>query len=408
MKQPIKSTVSGTVLVPRYVTRFRCVGPACPDSCCAGWTIPIDKDTFQQYRRAVHPVVKPLMKLHLLQSNKHSAATHGMLSLRSIDRHCGLHGSDGNCLVQRHLGEEALSDTCFTYPRKTVKFGDRLEQSLTLSCPEAARLALSSDDAFEFVSLELTVRKSDTAVVTPVLGLTLSAMEEARFFSIQLLQTTELSNTERMIALGWLCRQLDEPGVVQSVSSLVADMTEMVEHGEMRKIAANRVTSRDARAAVFFLLFRRKGNERMSDGQRHIVEQVRAGMGFGGEETLDPLALSDLLQAGAALLAQDGGACEDIVGRYLLNELLRELFPWLKGTAMLHYRQLVIRYCILRCMLGAVANAQGSPLTLDTIVHVVQVFCRLFQHSSTFSELVKTVFAESDWNSLERLFLLLD
>jgi lysine-N-methylase len=349
-----------------------------------------------------------LIQLHLAQSDKQSMSAHGELGLRSDDRHCGLHGSDGNCLVQQHLGEGALSDTCFTYPRKTVQFGDRLEQSLTLSCPEAARLALTTGDAFDFVGADLTTRTSDTKVVAPVRGFALAAMEEVRYFSIQLCQTVALSNAERLMALGWLCRRLDEPCAVQSVGAMIAEMTELVQSGGLRKIAASRTVSHDGRAAVSFLLFRRNPNELVSSGQRHILESVRAGMGLADNEPLDPIVLSDRLQAGTAWLAQDGGVCEGVVGRYMLNELLLELFPWSKGSAMLNYQQVVIRYCILRCMLSAVANEQRAPLELETIVHVVQVFCRLFQHSSAFSEQLDTVFAESEWNTIDRLFALLD
>ena len=34
-------------LMPRYTERFRCIGSACEDTCCASWTIHIDKKTYK-------------------------------------------------------------------------------------------------------------------------------------------------------------------------------------------------------------------------------------------------------------------------------------------------------------------------------------------------------------------------
>ena len=40
-----------TILQPQYVAKFQCIGPACEDSCCIGWRVQIDKDTYQNYRK---------------------------------------------------------------------------------------------------------------------------------------------------------------------------------------------------------------------------------------------------------------------------------------------------------------------------------------------------------------------
>jgi multidrug efflux system outer membrane protein len=55
--------------------------------------------------------------------------------------------------VQQRCGEESLSDTCFSYPRTTRTLGTSLTQALSLSCPEAARLALQADVAQSYFAL---------------------------------------------------------------------------------------------------------------------------------------------------------------------------------------------------------------------------------------------------------------
>jgi len=49
------------------------------------------------------------------------------------------------------MGEQALSDTCAHYPRTVLECGTVRQVTLTLACPEAARLALLERDAFDLV-----------------------------------------------------------------------------------------------------------------------------------------------------------------------------------------------------------------------------------------------------------------
>jgi hypothetical protein len=36
---------------PSYADSFRCIGSDCEDTCCKGWTIPVDQETIEKHRR---------------------------------------------------------------------------------------------------------------------------------------------------------------------------------------------------------------------------------------------------------------------------------------------------------------------------------------------------------------------
>ena len=36
---------------PDYYDEFSCIGGACPDTCCSGWQIVIDKESQERYKR---------------------------------------------------------------------------------------------------------------------------------------------------------------------------------------------------------------------------------------------------------------------------------------------------------------------------------------------------------------------
>ena len=60
---------------------------------------------------------------------------------------CPMWRDDGLCRIQAELGHDALCRTCRQFPRLTHDYGDFIELGLELSCPETARLILSTQNA---------------------------------------------------------------------------------------------------------------------------------------------------------------------------------------------------------------------------------------------------------------------
>ncbi|MFR2510863.1 MAG: hypothetical protein ACLS9K_00885 [Lachnospira eligens] len=38
------------VMTPHYYKDFRCIAGACIDTCCAGWDVDVDKDSYKYYK----------------------------------------------------------------------------------------------------------------------------------------------------------------------------------------------------------------------------------------------------------------------------------------------------------------------------------------------------------------------
>ncbi len=396
------------MLVPKYVTQFQCLGGECPDTCCSTWSIDIDKETYERYRGETHPELQPLLQQYLEQVDSTSEARHGKLKLRPTDSRCGLHSSAGLCPVQQHLGEDALSDTCYIYPRKVLQFGERFEQTLTLSCPEAARLALTQDDAFEFVSADFTSRLTTTPVIASLRGYSIQAMDEVRIFLVQLFQTPSLSNTERLVTAGWLCHQIDHLVVTNTqseIDALLAEMTAMVESGSVHAMVDQLNKQQATSVTLFSILFGVNSPPEVRGTQRDVLDSVRSGLGLTADLSLTQI--SDNYVRGSKLLTEDGGTSEKLTSKYLLNDLIRETFPWTGASAMDHYRRLLTRYGILRLMLAGVAAEKDEALDEATIVQTIQVFCRIYQHNALFTKRAESLLIQSEWTQLDRLYALL-
>ena len=121
---------------PAYFDTFRCIAGACPDSCCKEWDVLVDEDSAAFYRALPGPLGDRLRSV-LKEEDGETVMT-------IIDRRCPMWRADGLCDIQAALGHEALCKTCREFPRLTHDYGDFIEYGLELSCPEAARIILSS------------------------------------------------------------------------------------------------------------------------------------------------------------------------------------------------------------------------------------------------------------------------
>jgi lysine-N-methylase len=133
-----------TYLRPQYVEPFRCIGPACEDTCCQGWSVPIDQATYEKY--AVIESLKPHLGT-IIVLNPEGAKRSDFARISTTSRSaCFFLDEERLCTIQRQHGPSLLSNTCATYPRSIATSSGVEERSLSLSCPEAARLTLLHDN----------------------------------------------------------------------------------------------------------------------------------------------------------------------------------------------------------------------------------------------------------------------
>ena len=116
--------------------QFFCIASACPDSCCHEWSVAIDETTAAAYRSLPGELGQRLRQV-LRQED-------GDTVMAMENGRCPMWRADGLCRIQAELGHDALCKTCRDFPRLTHDYGDFQEWGLELSCPEAARLILTT------------------------------------------------------------------------------------------------------------------------------------------------------------------------------------------------------------------------------------------------------------------------
>lgn len=130
---------------PDYYKKFNCIADKCPDTCCGKWQIVIDDDSLERYQE-YDGDYRP--ELHRKVNWKEGVFRHGRSGK------CAFLRDDMLCDLYIHMGKESLCTTCREYPRHTEEFENVREVSLSLSCPEVARILMNITDKVTFVTEE--------------------------------------------------------------------------------------------------------------------------------------------------------------------------------------------------------------------------------------------------------------
>lgn len=126
------------LIYPSYYNEFKCIAGNCPDSCCHEWDVQVDADSAARYR-AMEGALGEDLRTYLYEED-------GEVYLRNRDGRCPMWRDDGLCRIQAELGHGALCRVCRQFPRLRHDYGDFLELGLEMSCPEAARIMLTTKD----------------------------------------------------------------------------------------------------------------------------------------------------------------------------------------------------------------------------------------------------------------------
>ncbi len=131
---------------PNYYNNFKCIANRCKHSCCIGWEIDIDNDTFEYYKNIDSEFGQKLRENIVEQDGCNC------FKLTENER-CPFLNKDNLCDIILSLSEDALCQICTDHPRFRNFYSDRTEIGLGLCCEEAARLILSKKDKVKIIEI---------------------------------------------------------------------------------------------------------------------------------------------------------------------------------------------------------------------------------------------------------------
>lgn len=163
--------------VPHFYKKFHCTASACPSTCCAGWQIAIDKKSQKKYK-----AYRGAFGNRLKNSVNWKEGVFEQYGSR-----CAFLNEKNLCDIYTEAGPEMLCATCRKYPRHIEEFENEREISLSMSCPEAARLILGEKEKVRFVTAE-DEKEEELETFDDFLY---SALQDTRTVLIEIMQNRE-------------------------------------------------------------------------------------------------------------------------------------------------------------------------------------------------------------------------
>jgi len=373
--------------MPRYMARFRCIGPACEDTCCAWWGIGVDRRAYERYRAIGDERERRRILSKLTLKEDGDDRNYASFELNPATGCCSMLGDDGLCTIQAKHGESMLCATCATYPRKVNDEGGTLEISAALSCPEAARLALLHEDACEFVAADEISTPNLSVNRPPAASLHMPHARAIRGSIIRMLRMRRYVFPHRLILLGLMCEELDRIAATGDPLAIPAFLDEfeaevaggLRDNPELRDYAA---FPRDAgfqiRMLNGYLMRRLEGTIWNLRYQRCVADYVN-GMTKRGREA--DRVIRNYEETFAAHVAPFIERHGHFFENYAVNQVYGTFLPGLRsghrvGTL---YRMLAVDYAMIRLHLTGIAAHRGE-LTSETAVELVQSYTKNYEH----------------------------
>ena len=406
-----------TLLIPQYMKSFQCVGPACEDSCCAGWRVDIDHGTYKKYQRVRDEELSRLFDGCIARNR---AAGHGEGNYAKVkllkDASCPFLNEEKLCRIQLKRGEGYLSDVCSTYPRVVNIIDGVAERSATVSCPAAARLALLAPDIMEFdeAEEEVSVRniiRSD--INTNDLKLKSKPQKyfwELRFFSVGLLQNRNYLLSERLIILGMFCRKLQDyisESRLDEIPELITTYTNIIEDGSFRDSLSNI----PVQYAIQMELLKEISDKRYFLGiqsQRYVkcYSEFLNGIQYTAEAKVEEIGQRYRDFYNQYYLPFMTGH-EHILENYLVNHVFKNLFPFTEEKSLFDsYMMLVLHYALIKMHLIGMAGFH-KRLDEELAIMLIQSFAKTTEHSRKYLDNVADLLKQNGYNTMAYMAILI-
>lgn len=363
---------------PDYYSEFTCVAGDCEATCCAGWQIVVDEESLKDYAK-VDGVFRERIKT--------SVNFKEGVFYQKEGKRCAFLNAQNLCDMYTALGEKSLCETCTRYPRHIEEFENVREHTLSVSCPEVAKILLNKKEPVQFFYMEEETEEEVFDDFDPMLY---EVLAEVRSGMMEVLQDRTLSLELRAATLWNFITEFQDKmdeGVLYTEQELYAECGEKDEE----KVVLNPKFLEKAKSQLVELA----GNE--------IVYFERAKEQFGKLFELEFLAEEweeDLNEAQRLLYT--GGAenyikrraeyiswrAENIPDWNIMAEQLMVyfLYTYFCGAVYDEYVASKVKMSVLSGfyveeMLVAQWLKQGKTLEMQDVIRMVYRYSRELEHS---------------------------
>lgn len=381
-----------TLRAPRYMTRFRCIGSDCRDTCCReGWGIRVDRQHYEKLQaRMSSPEEKAALDAGMKKSGDPDPRFHALLVLDDAGC-CRFLSKDSLCTLHARYGEELIPDDCSRYPRIIGRLGVDFEIYGSPSCPEVVTQMLASDESMDLIAAE--PESFGRGLVSYVVDADSSVYQRTypavRDTALWLLGQRRFPIASRLFFVAWFgektrkyLRRDMPPGHADELRTLMRALQGIGSLAQLEQQYAELTvgTSFGVTVARELLCLPAHFHSTVLNGLRAEADAILAPRGARLDRDEDTAALDRAYRSLPPLAPEHEARLAAAIERYAENQVLIDWFP--KQSSFFGWVFLLLaRVAAVRFLVRTLATAPQEKGFDDLLVRVIYSFSRLLEHN---------------------------
>ena len=394
------------ILKPFYYDDFNCIADKCKDSCCIGWTVHIDKKSYNKYKK-VKGNFGGFLNKNIIRNRKDLIdLSYGKMKLNK--NRCPLLSEDNLCNLYINLGEDYLCNTCKIYPRMVKKYGEIYEKNLTLSCPEVARIISNFNKPFSFnLDYEsLTNFEKEYISEEKYNNKLYNLLWEARSLSIEIAQFKEIEIWKRLLFIKLVEEKIQNvinTSEYNQTDNLINSLRESVTDSQIIKSLDN-IKKVDKVKLLFISTFlKARSNAGISNNTFFglLVDFNILVTEKSEDEVLELLENKE--KEFNEYFKEKEYILENYIVYNLYNNYMKALYSKDLNKEIV---RLILSYSVIKALLIARWSKNNKSLKEEDIIDVLYSFSRMLEHSEKFIEIIYRNIKEAGYDTLAYLTIL--
>ena len=374
------------MFIPKYMLTFKCIGSACTDTCCAGWDINIDEDTYKKYTNCTGELKELVQGKFRENKNSDDYLNKGFMILKEHNK-CPFLNENLLCDIHGGVGEENLCITCKRFPRIYNIIDDIYEKSGLASCPEICTKAFLNKDKMEFIEIEEDVDESaieirriiDTEVFEGSDNL-LQYFWDIRINSINIMQNRNFSIEERLGILKSFYNKIEEYNNEKDFEG-IEDILEEYSEGNIDFDSLKTLDLNESNEFYLSLLDEELIKNIRSVRLKECVKEYKKEILKVNDvvkQINDEKSLLSLIEKYSYILEN-----------YLVNQIFKDLIPFHRVESLnLSINILIHSYKIIKAYIIGIALS-NKKINEDLIIRVIQSLSKDIEHNKVFKNLLE-------------------
>lgn len=393
------------MLTPHYTQEFKCIGGECEDSCCIGWKIHIDKNTFKNYKKVSNTEFKEKINKYI-KRNRHSNNENSYAQIKLLKNgRCPFLDNKNLCEVFINLGEHNLSKVCTEYPRIYNSVDGNIEKSLTLSCPVAAKKVLLNKDLMEFDEVLSNEKIVDVVrcVDTQNHSYINKYFWKIRIFTIDLLQNRNYLVEDRLIILGMFYKEISENS---NVVEVIEKFKNRILNNGYKEILNDVSKVQDIKLHILTQIIDAKIENDANIDKEYLEFYHKARVGLGYEkENKETDLVKEYSSCYKKYYKEFILEKEYIMENFLVNYVFQNTFPVTNKKLFDAYIMLAINYALIKVYLIGLSGYYKEKFLEDIIVKFIQKFSKVVMHNSNYIEWIFNSIKEEKLDTMAHMIM---